>query len=504
MKTLSDVFAAINALEKGFPVNAWRSGDIDLWPTYRFRLHSNAVDRLLQNVPAGTSGSALRRVAARVSRALCRVPYAKLRDRRHNARVRPGASAVFFSDGISFVQLGDAWFDRVIDPVIQALEKRGHRSLKLTELSEVHIPRCVPSRFIQPALDRVKMTATWRKPGMAIPEFAAFYETARQSFGDLVPSWQWLRVQAARLHALSEWFGHILARSGGSHAFVNTYYSLEGLAFVQAARRRGMRSVDLQHGIQGPYHIAYSRWGAPPACGYSNLPDEFWVWGSEEAAAIEAWHSNCATHIARISGDFWKQRWRADSDPLIADYLEQARALRGPGTQALVCLSWGLPEQETEKLIKAAKLCKQSTSFWWRLHPVMASRSDEFARRLRQHGLDDTRVRQATQMPLFALLRAADLTLAHSSTTLREAAEFGVPSVVTSDFGAEFHSELVRSGALLHATDAGSIAAAVQSITARKAGTGEATRVDRDCLEELLDLAFPARSLLVPPQAAAL
>jgi hypothetical protein len=465
VKSSSELFDAINSLEARFPVSQWRAGDIDLWPTYRFRLYGLAMDSVLQN-EAVAPRRRIQALAARSARALLRAPQAALRDWRRNAPVRAGTTAVFLSDGVSFVRLGDAWFDRVIDPVMQALAERGHHSLKLTPLSEVHVPRRWPSRFVQPVIDCVKVAATWRRVDVELPQFGEFHEAARELFGVGVPSSDWLRIQAARLEALAKWFGQIMERSGATHAFVNTYYSLEGLAFIRAARRRGLQSVDLQHGMQGPHHVAYGRWASVPPCGYSTLPDEFWVWGKEESSAIDAWRLACNTHIPRVSGNFWLQHWCDDSDPQVACYVERARMLRGPGSQVLVCLSWGVPEEETRKLVEAAKLCGRSVGWWWRLHPVMARHSREFARFLELHGLNGGQVQEATDLPLFALLRAADVTVAPSSTVIQEAAEFGVPSVVTSNWGAEMHRGLVQRGMVQHATDAPAIAAAVTALTA--------------------------------------
>jgi hypothetical protein len=496
----ADVFDAINSLEQRFPVQAWRSDDIDLWPTYRFRLYANALASVLQQQPVRVRAPGARELAARVSRALLHVPHAALRDWRRNASVRAGTEAVFFSDGVSFVRLDDAWFDRVVDPVMQALEERGHHTLKLTPLSYLHIPRHVPSRFIQPAIDRIKVTATFRSAPIELPEFEKFQDMARELLGDIAPTLKWLSVQAARLQGLAQWFGRVFDRAGASHAFVNTYYSLEGLAFVQAARRRGMRSVDLQHGIQGPHHIAYARWANTPSRGYSTLPDEFWVWGEEEVATIDAWRSGCATHVARTTGNFWLQRWFDDADPLVASYLQQARALRGSRPQVMVCVVWGVPEEETTKLIEAAKLCGSSIAWWWRLHPVMADQKDEFARRLESNGLDGSQVRQATDLPLFALLRFADLNVAHSSTVIREAADLGVPSVITSDYGAELHSALIGRGVALHATDERAIAAAIQTLAVRERRIGAVASADRHSLQALVDSTFNTRPSAVPRQ----
>lgn len=507
MKTSSEVLDAINALERRFPVGTWRAGDIDLWPTYRFRLYGNAINaQLVGEAPQGLL-QRLRQLSDRASRALWRVPRASLLDRANNAAFHRSATALFLSDGVSFVNLGDAWFDRVIDPVIQELDSRGVQSLKLTPLAEAHVPRQVPSRFVQPAIDRIKLMASRQKPDVVLPEFPAFYAAACSAFGDDAPSSEWLQMQAARLDALAGWFGRILDRCGASHVFVNTYYSLEGLALVQAARRRGLCSIDLQHGMQGQHHVAYARWVSPPSNGYSTLPNEFWVWGRDEASAIEDWSANCAAHRARMSGNFWLQRWLDNTDPLIASYIARARSLRASSparTQALACLTWGVAEEENDKLIEAARLCDSSVAWWWRLHPAQSRRRGEFAARLERQGLDGRFVGEIADLPLYALVRAADLTLAHSSTVIQEAAELGVPSVVTSDYGASLHAGLVRQGIAIHATNRRAIADAVRVLSSRPCGEAPAVMTEHHSLQSLIEATFaPASPVSIAKNSAA-
>lgn len=469
MKTSADVIDAINRLETSFPVAAWRANDVEMWPSYRLRLYDAAVVKLLTAPSSASSLGRWHRLAERAARALWRVPQAAWRDRAANARVQPGHAAIFFSDGVSFLRLADTWFDRVIDPVMQAFETRGLRSLKLTPMAEAHVPRHQPSCFVQPSIDRIKLLASLRRPELDLPQFDRLAETARIDFGNLLPTRKWLQTQAARLEALAGWFGRAISRSGAELAFVNTWYSLEGQAFVLAARRLGLRTIDLQHGLQGTQHVAYSRWCAVPAGGYATLPDEYWVWGRDEADAIEAWSRATQRHHARVTGNFWLEHWRRDADPVVADYLAQARALRGgAATQVLVCLTWGVAEEETDKLMEAAKACDRSVSFWWRLHPVETSRRGELTARLQQHGLDSRHVGAATDLPLYALLRCADLTLSHSSTVTQEAAEFGIPSVVTSDYGAAMFTRLVEQGKVLHENDPAAIAGAVTTLAARR------------------------------------
>lgn len=477
MKTSSEIIGAINELERQFPVDEWCCGDVHLWPSYRFRLYGNAIDRMLLTQAPPQALGRVGRLADRAARALWRVPLAAWRDRKANADWCADAAAVFFSDGISFTPLDGQWFDRIVDPVMQAIGRLGLHSLKLTPQTEAHVPRQRPSRFVQPTIDRIKLLASRGRPELRTPQWEAFAQAADIAFGTPVPSREWLQVQAARLEALARWFSARLQTSGARCAFVNTYYSLEGQAFVQAARRLGLSTIDLQHGMQGEHHVAYARWLQVPERGYSTLPDEFWVWSEEEAQAIERWSAELHTHRARIIGNPWLERWADDSDPIIATYLAQATALRQAGQrQVLACLSWGLADEETEKLIQAARLCGPGVAWWWRLHPVEARKRAQFAARLHQQGLDGSQVGATTDQPLYALVRCADVTVAHSSTVIQEAAELGTPAVVTSEFGADIHAHLVQTGQAFKAIDPAAIAHAVQTFSGHDRATLQLVR----------------------------
>jgi glycosyltransferase involved in cell wall biosynthesis len=96
-------------------------------------------------------------------------------------------------------------------------------------------------------------------------------------------------------------------------------------------------------------------------------------------------------------------------------------------------------------------------------------------------------VQQATELPLHALLRATDVALAHSSTVVQEAAAFGVPSVVTSDYGAELHANLLQGGQALLATDDAAIADAVVQLARRRREMPRSAPLPADGLAHALD-----------------
>jgi hypothetical protein len=154
-------------------------------------------------------------------------------------------------------------------------------------------------------------------------------------------------------------------------------------------------------------------------------------------------------------------------------------------------------EEETDKIIEAAKVCGPSVGWWWRLHPSQVSRRADFARRLERHGLDGGKVAAATDLPLYALLCAADVVIAHSSTVIQEAADLGVRAIVTSDYGAALHAELVQRGVALCAIDVDAIVDAVHAPSVHK----HAIRKTPEAQSDLLAAAIDSLSLHAPLRA---
>jgi hypothetical protein len=76
---------------------------------------------------------------------------------------------------------------------------------------------------------------------------------------------------------------------------------------------------------------------------------------------------------------------------------------------------------------------------------------------------DPTEIATASVLPLYSLLRLADLHVTHSSSTVVEAAEFGVPSLVLSRYGLELFPEQSASGMARLVDTADAIEAAIAS-----------------------------------------
>ena len=82
--------------------------------------------------------------------------------------------------------------------------------------------------------------------------------------------------------------------------------------------------------------------------------------------------------------------------------------------------------------------------FWVRLHPMMLNEREAVRAALGDAArfvLDEP-----TDLPLHALFPLVEVHLTHSSSTVIEAAQSGIRSVISSAWGAELYSEYTRSG----------------------------------------------------------
>lgn len=123
------------------------------------------------------------------------------------------------------------------------------------------------------------------------------------------------------------------------------YYSLEGMALCLACRKQGIPSIDIQHGIQGSGHRAYSRWTKVPQNGYELLPTLFWCWSDYEAETISDWGEIAGNqHKAIVAGNPWLDKFQefTKSDVFRAESKEFDKLIANKQKVLLVCLS-GIP-----------------------------------------------------------------------------------------------------------------------------------------------------------------
>lgn len=455
--TSSMLMDALNDVEARYPVLDWQIGGTRLWPVLRLRWFFAIWGREYAATP--TTG-AIERAMALVCRAsepvrgaiACQA--ARLRDHRGEDRKDGARDVLLLSDGVSLVSFHGKRYDRLCDPAVEAFQSHGLKTMTLTPTHEYRIPRHSPSVFIQPEMDRADVWGLLSARRLRSGARLEAHEQVVKRLADIgmshpVLSEDKICTDMSRLLSMAQKFDVWIQRTAPSLAVVVSYYSLQGMGFVLACRRRRIPVVDLQHGAQGALHPAYGRFPVPPPGGYETLPDWFWVWSPVEAEAVAAWAGNGTDHRAFVGGNPWLDMWMSGNHPEIARQIELARSRKGAGDRkvVLVTLQWGISGiQQLRWLWTLMQNASDDLVWWIRMHPLSSSEDRAGAARVLKFGDSATLTHDVTDAPLYALLPQVDVHLTHSSSTVIEAAAFGVPSVITSNYGAELYPEQIRGG----------------------------------------------------------
>jgi hypothetical protein len=473
---------AIADVEARFPVDRWRAMGTELWPMLRVRWMFDdfaAAHAALRGEPPAVRSSLLRTLSGRISGRVGAYldlwrdtwQYRAGRDRGPTRR-----DLLMLSDGVSFARLGVEWLERFCDPIIARASRRGLSSLLLMPLYGVRRPRATPARFVQPGIDVATALgisfARVDDAQIELPEHAAVIESLRRR-GFRVASLERSAIarDATRLQAVTSYYRRLLSRVRPKLAFIVSYYSLDGFAFVRACHQLQIRVVELQHGAQGDLHPAYAAWPRPASGKFDLLPDVFWVWSTSEADVINTW-ARGTRHRALAAGNPWLDVWRAESPWPVAHARAAAAALKervAGRSVALITLQFGLaPSAQLEPMAKLVSSAGSDLVFWVRLHPMMLSER-EAVRKL----LGDSRrfvLDESSDLPMHALLPFVDVHVTHSSSSIIEAAQYGITSVITSAYGAELYREFTDSGmAVVDVGDVGPLRETVLRSAKRRA-----------------------------------
>ncbi|MBS0366249.1 MAG: hypothetical protein JSR67_10555 [Proteobacteria bacterium] len=451
----SDLMRALAEVESRFPTHEWRVAGVAVWPLVRLRwFFREWAAGYASSAQQEASATGAARYAKQALAGAAAAAKARWRDPRAIDWGRDRRDLVYLSDGLSFTKLGGRWVERFCDPLIAAAKRAGLSSSLWTPLHLYHVPRYTPSRLLQCGIDRASMAGALhaRRAAADSASLPAQNEVvnwmAAAGFGveslraAQIISDGWRVRMVANLHRRR------LRRLRPRMAFIVSFYSVEGMAFVLACRECGIPVMDIQHGVQGEMHPAYAAWPRPRGDRHELLPDRFWVWSDWEADVIGSW-SGGTGHSPFVGGNPWSDLWRSDSRwQGVTEAMARARALKdkaGRRSVVLITLQYGL--SASEQLEGVAGLLRsrgEKMAFWVRLHPAMLERREEIRSYLGSAG--PCELDECSDLPLQALLPHVDVHVTHSSSTVIDAAQFGVPSVITTIYGAEVHGRILSTG----------------------------------------------------------
>jgi hypothetical protein len=440
----------VEHIERAFPVARWISGDVEVWPLARLDLY---LDMYWANV-----GGELPKSVPFVLRALdsAATPLKNVWKSRNDFRhliMRPkAADTIFLGDGVSMDLVDGAWQDRYCEPVIAALERRGLRTFLMQSGDLSRLPWHRPTFAANLVALRGGLGRFTSKASADLPELGKVLEFLSEK-NVHAPSLSRpnLERRANIVAATASAFENVLRRVKPSLAFVVTYYSGLGPAFMLACRRQGVLSIDLQHCPQEGAHKAYG-WLALPENGYAILPAVFWTWTRRDAADIQRWASTLTLpwHRSVHGGHTQLSPYLDDADRLTrAGDAKFAAMTKGTDfeREILVALQPVGGYREQWDALAAQIEASPSTWRWWiRRHPASTAYQDvEFKRLISLRG-PNLVVNESSSLMLPVLLRHMSVVVSRFSGASAEAAALGVPSIFLSEEARGQFSNLIDQG----------------------------------------------------------
>lgn len=451
--TLEEIPEIISNIESRFEVDKWEVDGVKIWPFIRIENYCKLAFKALEvGAPNTRSGGYVKAVLESKFRSV----YAQVLDFKMNAQ-SDNADIVLMSGGVSFTKVNGKWYEKFCDPIYDYYKQKG---VSLTRFDPSHcflIPRYSPSFFIQTRLDNIiigtliknkfqmsrEVDANWGDYELFLQD-----EFANKNLG-VVPSKESIINKIRKVNNLKEFYLKKLRILNPKIAFVVCYYSDAVMAFLLACKQLGIKTVDLQHGVQGDLHLAYGQWNRVPTDGYGSLPDYFWVWSNLEKEAIDSWNKGITTHQALVGGNLFLEQWKDDSSEIVieCDSIFQKAQLLQNKPSILLTLSPGvLTDDLMGQTWDVVKNTQQQYNWNIRLHPSMLDEKNTIKENLKKRGIFQYELDVCSELPLYSVLRNVSLHITVQSSTVLEAGEFGIKSIITSDYGEALYRSVIEYG----------------------------------------------------------
>ncbi|WP_409297420.1 hypothetical protein [Pseudomonas sp. KCJK8993] len=312
--------------------------------------------------------------------------------------------------------------------------------------SEYRTPRSEKTAYIQKHLTIVSLTNRFKdKPQLAEADLALIdvlrLELQSRGFGTQSVSLKAIENALTQLDLHKQRFSRVLKAKQPRLVMVATYYSVFGFALMAAANALGIRTIDLQHGVQGAGHFAYGTWGHVPRGGWDLLPRLFWNWTQEDVANIGTWGGEA--HRGILGGRIFSQ-YLNEVDVEFAEYHDLTQRIRQSGCKQVVLVTLQPIDSEDfiDELRKAMQGPAFTSVFWlYRLHPAMMDKQGAYAGSLENERSD---LALCSNLPLDYVIKLADLHVTLNSSVTIEAALEGIPSLL--DHNCSYYMEWQERG----------------------------------------------------------
>jgi hypothetical protein len=434
--------------QKQYDISLIKADDLKIWPLIlselKFYTNTTKPKSLTERV---NFISSIRKELAGIFKML-----KQMHDDRHKSLlVQKNAKFLFLTQPARREKMNGQYFDRITDPFYDVLIDAGYsaRVLEWTFDNKIKTPRKNPSEFIQLSIYKAFIKNVFRKKPkfklelLYTPEFSeilSVYNVEQKKFIKTI------KRNVALILSLKNMFQKKLRNSAATTAFFFPHYGIMSFAFNLACKSRNIKTAEIQHAYidankiteHGYYEIKEK---------YDLLPDAIWCWSDNDKMTIDSWSSDKAKiPFAYVGGNLWVQMWKypiRNNNKLYKLVEQQKRNdFHAKKKKVLITLSphYNIPEWFPDIVNSSVSDIDWLIRFH---HNTESSTVTTYRKAFSAVSENNFSLANNNILPL--LLKISHLHVTIDSSSIAEASEYGVKTIIVTEKGAQMFKKFINS-----------------------------------------------------------
>lgn len=458
-----EIILLLNDIERKFPVNQWQIEKIHVWPLIRIRLAAE-IDDSSVFPPAELFQDAGNSLLTQIKNFKYKIDYSLRKSidqkksliayKEDERKLLGEARVIFFSLPHYRISLEGKWFHKYIDPLIDYFNRKGLNSLffELNDKSTFRDPIYYKDKHINADyifdLLRKKIKIT-QGSNIKLPQYGDFIKFITKKINRNISAVGFTNIieESIYINKVANYFETIIKTNKTKICITSCYYHPIGMALNLAAYNCSVPSVDIQHGSQGQYHVAYGSWNKLPKKGFELLPKIFWCWNQTDAKSINKWAQRIGkAHEAIEGGNPLYSIWKDLENRLHLTYDKNSTFIKKKENEIRILFSLQpMPNFLPEWFMDVVEKSPDNWKWYFRIHPNQLKDKNKIIHKLID-GLVTKKieVETATKLPLPLLLQHIDVHVTEFSTVVLEAEVLGIQSILIHRNGLDLYNEQIK------------------------------------------------------------
>lgn len=468
---IEELFEIIKEIELKLDLSKLKLFDIDTWPFIRIQL----VSRINEKNRSGNIN--VYKQWERISEKLRQLPKVIImlfmlvkNNNKQKKYFYQKCDVLFLTDSTyKRFKLEDGWYDVIIDPIKDYLTEsnKSHFTLESTIHFSFKYPGYSKSYLIIMNMIYAFIKAVLIYPFVVItPQFKSEYRDYLNivdyyGLKNIAIKINTLKLNFLFVHQLSKFFIKKIRILQPKIVIIVPYYGYRGIAMCYACNKLGIKVADIQHGVQGKLHPAYSSYYKIPTKGYNTLPTIFFEWSHEECRDINSIKINNNRIQAYCIGNLILNKFLTNNP--LTTYFDKIISEKYPMEKKILItlLNYSIPKIYIELMMNTEFSCY----YLIRLHPSTTSKYKRLIyNKLKKVPKNIYDIDFASKLPVHALLRNINLHITEISSTVIEASIFNVKSIIISEEGAKYYEEQIRKGDAFFSNNINDITKIIKSL----------------------------------------